>query len=79
MELGVFSISLTIKNIGVSKEFYQKLGFKEVGGEETQNWLIIRNGEVTIGLFEGMLEKNTITFNPGWDKNAKKTRKFYRC
>ena len=70
MELGAFSVSLAVKNIEVSKEFYKKLGFSEVGGDISQNWLIIRNGEITIGLFQGMFEKNTLTFNPGWDKNA---------
>jgi len=70
MELGAFSISLAVKDIKASHEFYRKLGFKEVGGEISQNWVIMRNGDHTIGLFQGMLEKNTLTFNPGWDKNA---------
>lgn len=70
MDLGAFSISLAVRNIEKSKEFYQKLGFKEVGGDLSQNWLIVRNGNYTIGLFQGMFEKNMLTFNPGWDSNA---------
>ncbi len=70
MDLGAFSISLAVKDIVTSKDFYQKLGFKEVGGDISQNWLILRNGDYTIGLFQGMFEKNTLTFNPGWDQNA---------
>ncbi len=70
MELGTFSISLAVKNIEESKAFYEKFGFKVIGGDATQNWLILRNGDHTIGLFQGMFEKNTLTFNPGWDKNA---------
>jgi len=76
MELGAFSISLAVKDIEISKEFYQKLGFEEVGGDITQNWLILRNGDHTIGLFQGMFEKNTLTFNPGWDKRANKLNDF---
>ena len=70
MELGAFSISLAVKDIEVSKEFYKKLGFKVFGGEITQKWLIMVNGDSVIGLFQGMIEKNTLTFNPGWDQNA---------
>ncbi|NNG00230.1 MAG: VOC family protein [Desulfobacteraceae bacterium] len=70
MELGAFSISLAVKNIEVSRAFYEKFGFKVIGGEASRNWLILRNGDHTIGLFQGMFEKNTLTFNPGWDKNA---------
>jgi lactoylglutathione lyase len=70
MELGTFSISLAVKNIEESKAFYVKFGFEVIGGDATQNWLILRNGDHTIGLFQGMFEKNTLTFNPGWDKNA---------
>jgi lactoylglutathione lyase len=76
MELGNFSISLAVKDIKASKAFYEKLGFKAFGGEITKNWLILKNGERTIGLFQGMFEKNTLTFNPGWDSNAKKLDKF---
>jgi len=70
MELGAFSISLAVKNIEISRAFYEKFGFKVVGGDASQNWLILQNSDHTIGLFQGMFEKNTLTFNPGWDKNA---------
>ena len=70
MELGAFSISLAVKDIETSRIFYDKFGFKVVGGDASQNWLILRNGDHTIGLFQGMFEKNILTFNPGWDKNA---------
>ncbi|MCI0664405.1 MAG: VOC family protein [Acidobacteria bacterium] len=72
MELGAFSISLAVKDIKASKAFYEKLGFKEFGGDISQNWLILKNGECVIGLFQGMFEKNLLTFNPGWDSNAQK-------
>ena len=70
MELGAFSISLTVKNIEASRAFYEKFGFKVFGGDASQNWLILKNGNHTIGLFQGMFEKNILTFNPGWDSNA---------
>jgi len=70
MELGAFSISLAVKNIEASMAFYEKFGFKIIGGDASQNWLILKNGDHTIGLFQDMFEKNTLTFNPGWDKNA---------
>ncbi|MBW1911589.1 MAG: VOC family protein [Deltaproteobacteria bacterium] len=70
MELGAFSLSLAVKDIHLSRAFYEKFGFEVVGGEASQKWLILRNGNHTIGLFQGMFEKNTLTFNPGWDKNA---------
>lgn len=70
MNLGTFSVSLAVKDIKASNAFYSKLGFEKVGGDESQNWLILRNGDHTIGLFQGMFEKNILTFNPGWDKNA---------
>ncbi len=70
MELGTFSVSLAVKDLQASKSFYTKLGFDVFGGDETQNWLIMRNGDHTIGLFQGMFEKNIMTFNPGWDKNC---------
>jgi len=76
MELGAFSISLTVKDIGASKEFYEKFGFKEFGGDISQNWLILKNGDTVIGLFQGMFEKNILTFNPGWDQNARKLESF---
>ena len=70
MDLGAFSISLAVKDIGASKEYYEKLGFKVFAGDSSQNWLIVKNGNHAIGLFQGMFEKNTLTFNPGWDSNA---------
>jgi len=70
MELGAFSVSLAVKEIEISKQFYEKLGFEVFGGEITQNWLIMKNGDHTIGLFQDMFEKNTLTFNPGWNSNA---------
>lgn len=71
MELGAFSVSLSVKDIEASRVFYQKIGFEKIGGEQSQNWLILRNGDHTIGLFQGMFEGNIMTFNPGWDKNCK--------
>jgi lactoylglutathione lyase len=76
MELGAFSISLAVKDIKASKEFYEKLGFKEFGGDITQNWLILKNGDHIVGLFQGMFEKNMLTFNPGWDQDAQKLDPF---
>ena len=70
MELGAFSISLTVKDLELSNDFYQKLGFQEVGGDISQNWLILRNGDTTLGLFQGMFDRNSLTFNPGWDNQA---------
>ncbi len=76
MELGVFSVSLAVKDIAVSRAFYEKLGFAVVGGEQTQNWLILRNGTTTIGLFQGMFERNALTFNPGWGPTAEPLESF---
>jgi len=70
MELGAFSVSLSVKELRASKSFYQALGFEVFGGDEAQNWIIMRNGDTIIGLFQGMFEGNILTFNPGWDKNA---------
>ncbi len=70
MELGAFSISLAVKDIEASRAFYEKFGFTVFGGDASQNWLILKNGDHAIGLFQGMFEKNTLTFNPGWDSNA---------
>lgn len=70
MELGAFSVSLTVKDLNVSQSFYEKLGFQVFAGEAAQNWLIMKNGDHIIGLFQGMFEKNILTFNPGWDQNA---------
>jgi len=70
MELGTFSISLAVKDLAASKTFYEKLGFTAFAGDASQNWLIMKNGDHAIGLFQGMFEKNILTFNPGWDSNA---------
>lgn len=70
MELGAFSVSLSVSNIEKSKVFYQKLGFEIVGGDQSQNWLILRNGDHSIGLFQGMFEGNIMTFNPGWSSKC---------
>ena len=70
MKLGAFSISLTVKDIEASRKFYENFGFQQFGGDASQNWLIMKNGETIIGLFQGMFEKNMLTFNPGWDSNA---------
>ena len=67
MQLGTCSISLAVKDLQTSQSFYEKLGFTVFGGEASQNWLILKNGDHTIGLFQGMFKKNTLTFNPGWD------------
>lgn len=76
MELGAFSVSLAVKDIKDSHEFYRKLGFEDFGGDISQNWIIMKNGDHIIGLFQGMLEKNTLTFNPGWDQNANPLNSF---
>ncbi|MFN3996857.1 VOC family protein [Algoriphagus sp.] len=70
MKLGAFSISLSVKNLQVSKEFYQKLGFSVFAGSDEMNYLIMKNEDTLIGLFHEMFEKNILTFNPGWDQNA---------
>ncbi|MFT7669526.1 MAG: lactoylglutathione lyase [Planctomycetota bacterium] len=76
MPLGNFSISLAVKDIKVSKAFYEKLDFKEVGGDLRQKWIILQNGTTTIGLFQGMFEKNIMTFNPGWNKDKETPNDF---
>lgn len=76
MELGAFSVSLAVKDIQASKAFYEKLGFKEIGGQIEQNWLILQNGTTTIGLFQGMFENNILTFNPGWDADQNELKSF---
>ena len=70
MDLGAFSISLAVKDISASRAFYGHLGFEEAGGDADQGWLILRSGNTTIGLFQGMFENNLMTFNPGWDASA---------
>ena len=76
MELDTFSISLAVKDLQASKDFYEKFGFTVFGGDATQNWLIMKNGDHVIGLFQGMFEKNILTFNPGWDGNAQQLPTF---
>ena len=76
MELGAFSVSLAVKDIQASREFYEKLGFTKFGGEESQNWLIMKNGDHVIGLFQGMFENNVLTFNPGWNQDAQPVDSF---
>ena len=71
IRLGNFSVSLTVKDIAKSREFYEKLGFRVILGDQKQNWLILQNDASTIGLFQGVFEKNTMTFNPGWDRSTK--------
>ena len=68
MKLGAFSVSLAVKDLAASREFYEKLGFERFGGDPEYNYLIMKNGDHVIGLFEGMFEKNMLTFNPGWDQ-----------
>ncbi len=70
MQLGAFSVSLAVKDLAVSQAFYGKLGFTQVGGDAAQNWVILRNGATTIGLFQGMFPNNLMTFNPGWSATA---------
>jgi catechol 2,3-dioxygenase-like lactoylglutathione lyase family enzyme len=76
MELGAFSISLAVKDLEASRAFYEKFGFEVHGGDAAQNWLIMRNGTHVIGLFQGMFEKNILTFNPGWDQSANALESF---
>ncbi|MGH7586032.1 MAG: VOC family protein [Gemmatimonadales bacterium] len=76
MDLGAFSVSLAVKDIEASKRFYEKLGFRAFHGDQAQNWLIMKNGGHVIGLFQGMFEKNILTFNPGWDSNAQKLEQY---
>ncbi|WP_339146604.1 MULTISPECIES: VOC family protein [unclassified Sutcliffiella] len=76
MKLGAFSVSLTVKDIHKSKEFYECLGFEVLGGEISHNWLIMKNESCVIGIFQGMFEKNILTFNPGWNQNAENLDEF---
>lgn len=70
MQLGAFSVSLTVSDLDRSRAFYEKLGFAAFAGDPAQNWLILKNGDAVIGLFQGMFDRNILTFNPGWDDNA---------
>src|SRR6266850_3315777 len=76
MQLGAFSISLAVKDLEASRKFYEKFGFKTFHGDASKNWLILKNGDHVIGLFQGMFDKNILTFNPGWDQNAQKLATF---
>lgn len=76
LRLGNFSVSLTVKDIAASRAFYEKLGFQVVRDEQAKNWLVMQSGNARIGLFQGMFKKNTLTFNPGWDDNAKPLAQF---
>ena len=76
MELGAFSISLSVKDIHVSKSFYENLGFEVFAGQIEKNYLIMKNGNALVGLFQGMFEQNILTFNPGWDESANKSESF---
>ena len=76
MQLGAFSISLAVKDLAASQAFYEKLGFMVFGGDASKNWLIMKNGDHVIGLFQGMFERNILTFNPGWDSNASRLEDF---
>lgn len=76
MQLGAFSVSLAVKDIAASRAFYEKFGFTSTMGDGAQNWLILKNGDHVIGLFQGMFEKNILTFNPGWDQHANKVDGF---
>ena len=76
MKLGAFSVSLSVKDIEASKSFYEKLGFSVFMGDAAQNWLIMKNGDHIIGLFQGMFENNILTFNPGWDQDANSLESF---
>jgi predicted enzyme related to lactoylglutathione lyase len=76
MELGAFSISLAVKDLEASRRFYEAFGFQVFGGNAAQGWLIVKNGDHVIGLFQGMFEKNMLTFNPGWNQNAQQLATF---
>ncbi|MCO6454414.1 MAG: VOC family protein [Pirellulaceae bacterium] len=76
MDLGAFSVSLAVKDLEASRSFYEKLGFQVFAGDAAQNWLIMKNGDHVIGLFQGMFERNILTFNPGWDQNAQPLGQF---
>ena len=76
MKLGAFSISLSVKDLATSKAFYENLGFEVLGGDMKMNYLIMKNENALIGLFQGMFEGNILTFNPGWDENAKEVNPF---
>ena len=76
MDLGAFSVSLSVKDLEASRRFYEQLGFEPMGGDPAQGWLILKNGDHIIGLFQGMFERNSLTFNPGWDQDAQRLESF---
>ena len=76
MQLGAFSISLAVKSLEASRQFYEKLGFAPFAGDASQGWVILKNGDTVIGLFQGMFDRNMLTFNPGWDQNAQPVAEF---
>lgn len=76
MELGAFSVSLAVRDLAASRRFYEQLGFTAFAGDPAQNWLILRNGDHVIGLFQGLFDKNILTFNPGWNQAAQPVGKF---
>ena len=76
MQLGAFSISLAVKDLAASRAFYEKFGFQAFGGNQDENWLILKNGDAVIGLFQGMFEGNLLTLNPGWDQSANPVEQF---
>jgi catechol 2,3-dioxygenase-like lactoylglutathione lyase family enzyme len=76
MELGAFSVSLAVKDLAASMAFYEKLGFSQFHGDPAQNWVMLKNGDHVIGLFQGMFEKNILTFNPGWNQSGEPTGEF---
>lgn len=76
MKLGAFSVSLAVKDLAASKDFYEKLGFEPFGGDQDQNYLILKNGDHVLGLFQGMFEENILTFNPGWDQSGNELDSF---
>jgi lactoylglutathione lyase len=76
MELGAFSVSLAVRDLEASRVFYEKLGFEPFAGEQAENWLMLRNGDHVIGLFQGLIDRNILTFNPGWDQNAQPLAEF---
>lgn len=76
MDLGAFSVSLAVKDIQRSRAFYEKLGFESVGGDPAQNWVILRNGDHVLGLFQGMFKENILTFNPGWNQTGNELESF---
>ena len=76
MDLGAFSVSLSVRDLAASRRFYEALGFTQFHGDASQGWLILRNASTVIGLFQGMLDRNTLTFNPGWDGNAQPVERY---